>query len=231
MSIIIAISGVDDAGKTTLARKLMSEFNKHGFRVKFIEEYTYSSLIQKLRNTLLVRFGKSSTQIFKEEMNIAWFKQHPFLVQVWIYIVLVDWMFKLMFLPINIKSERKQFYKSDIIIFDRYIVDHLLDFEYLGYCNTFLRWIYINIYKLFKPHLHIILYSDPQTLLIRGRLKKKSYNKRFYEKKIKSYFKLYQVLKGINTNVLLLSSRSPASLNFYVARISDILGKKLVGRR
>jgi len=136
---IIAFSGNDGSGKTTISAHVYEKLKSLGMTVEYRRGFEYFFLrfplslfgkrIESMRETFLTRGAKKP----------SYFKLWPFLVWLdclftWIYYEFLR--------------------RSTIVLFDRYIHDFLVSWEYFGYSSKLVRYLYI---RSLMPRLSFIL--------------------------------------------------------------------------
>ncbi len=188
MMFIVAVSGYDGCGKTTIAKRLESFLKSSGFKVVYRHEYNYMLLSYFFKIPSEKRVEKYRREFLKGRKS--WFNSlWPLLV--WIDLFLQYIYFKLL--------------RGGIVIMDRYAFDHYLSFKYLGH----LTWLTETLYKLFpKPDLHIMLWVYP-TLAYQRKRQTHKYSLDYYRHLALEYLKLSERL-----NVPLVRSDSSVERTF-----------------
>jgi thymidylate kinase len=124
---IIAFSGNDGSGKTTISSHVYEKLKSLGMTVEYRRGFEYFFLrfplslfgrrIESMREAFLTRDAKKP----------SYFKLWPFLV--W-FDCLVTWIyFELL-------------RRGTVVLFDRYIYDFLVSWEYFGYSSKLIRYLY-----------------------------------------------------------------------------------------
>ncbi|MEM5867355.1 MAG: nucleotidyltransferase family protein [Candidatus Aenigmatarchaeota archaeon] len=182
---IIAFMGIDGSGKTTLARRFRERLRVLGLDVQYKAEFDYFLL-----GRFFQLFGKE--RVSKARMLFLTKKgenQKPSYFKVWPYLVWLDLFLEWLW--------NKLFKRNSVVIMDRYAYDFLMSWEWLGYANDYIRWLY---YHFPRPDVAFILDVSPTTAYLR---KKEShiYPLHFYEVQKKRYLNLAKALgiRIINT--------------------------------
>jgi thymidylate kinase len=176
---IIAFMGNDGSGKTTLAKEVVKMLKTLGMEVHYRVEFDYFLLshflrllgkekVSRARKVFLAKEGKECKRFY--------FKVWPYIV--WLDLFL-EWLWN------------KLFKRKSIIVMDRYAYDFLMSWEWLGYANAYLRWLYNHFPK---PDIGFILDVSPQTAYIRKR-KTHAYPLYYYKIQRKRYLSLAETLK------------------------------------
>lgn len=140
---IIAFMGIDGSGKTTLSKALYDKLKQQGIDVLYKEEFKYF-LLKYIFNLFGSRRVELLRKKFLEERRpLFYFRIWPFLIFLDFF---VEWVYIRLF-------ERKK-----IIIKDRYIYDFQVGWEWLGYSNRFVKWLYLHFPK---PDIIFICDVDP----------------------------------------------------------------------
>lgn len=116
---IIALSGFDGSGKTTIAKALVKELSKRGEKTIYIHGYEFSFMHGLLR--CLRGRGSLEDMVRRHDQRGAkkWY------LWLWPYFLLVDFSIKIILY--------KMIFFKTIFVFDRYIYDYLLSCYYQGY--------------------------------------------------------------------------------------------------
>jgi thymidylate kinase len=170
---IIAFMGNDGSGKTTLSKNFSRYLKEVGIENEYREEFKYFILsylfklfekkIKKIRIDFLKR---------KAKPKIRWY------FKLWPFLVLIDQFLFWLYLRI--------FKRNKIVILDRYVYDFLMSWEWLGYSNWFVRWLY---FRFPRPDIGFICDASPQTCYNRKR-KTHNYDLKFYEIQRSRYLNL-----------------------------------------
>ena len=176
---IIAFSGIDGSGKSSVASEVEKRFNFKGKPTKlvYIGEYFLLKYPLKLMHFVL----KTKFAGLKENPNQNPFlgiKKRPFYVKLWVIFVLVDnWL----------NYIRMTFWSVSgyTVICDRYFYDKLVGFEYHGYSNNLLSKMFLSLMPM--PNYFIVLDITPE--LANEREVSKAHNLQFYKTLKEIYFK------------------------------------------
>jgi len=148
MGILIALSGVDGSGKTTLGKIIMSYLEKkYKGRVRYVITFNHFLLKYILKSQISKRkreeFLKHNFHHQKLLNRILFF--------LWPYCVFVDNLLFVLY---------AKYLSRDIYIFDRYIHDFFVSFYHKGYVGD----IFKLLIKLFpKPNIHIYTICSAET--------------------------------------------------------------------
>lgn len=182
---IIAFMGNDGSGKTTLAKKFVGKLIALGVNVQYRAEFDYfllSHLFQLLGKEKVSRARKSF--LIKEDRvwRHAYFKAWPYLV--WADLLL-EWIWN------------KLFQHSKVTVMDRCSYDFLMSWEWLGYGNSYIRWLYTHFPR---PDLVFILDVSPTTAFQRKKTDN-IHSLHYYKVQKKRYLDLAEILgiRIINT--------------------------------
>ncbi len=119
-NLLIAFSGMDGSGKTTVAKKLESYMKKKGFRVFFKHAHGYA-------------ISKNSFSI--DEKNIKRF--------CWLFFLLSPFMLLDSFFTYYFKYKPEL--EHNVIICDRYFYDKVARMLYYNITNNFIAGIYLSL--------------------------------------------------------------------------------------
>ena len=175
---IVAFIGNDGSGKTTISTHICNVLLSKGLKVYYKPEFEYF-----LVGYLLKIFGKYRENLLRSFVLITTGQKRKIIFRMWPYIVWLDFLFFWLFLRI--------FKKETIVIFDRYIYDFLISWEYLGYINSLLGLIYLAFPT---PDISFVCKVSPRVAFAR----KPHYNLNFYTIQTKRYATLARHL-GIKT--------------------------------
>ncbi len=158
---LIALIGLDGAGKTTLAHEVVQELGKIGKCAVYLTPFRY--VIFKPILTLIKNL-KRNKDITKNPLLIR--SKKPFFCELWPLLALFDnWCYYLFRIkPLLI---RKRW-----VICDRYFYDFAISFQYYGYTNKFINKIYLK----FLPSPHITFVLDVPANLAMKRAKELNIN-------------------------------------------------------
>lgn len=176
---IIAFMGNDGSGKTTLAKMFEDKLRNLGLDVHYRMEFDYFLLSRIFRLLNKERVNRYRWLFLTKEgrdRKPSYFKAWPYLV--WLDLLL-EWLWN------------KLLKRNSVVVMDRYAYDFLMSWEWLGYANARLRWLYTHFPK---PDLAFILDVSPLTAHLR---KKDShvYSLHYYKVQRKRYLKLAEILK------------------------------------
>jgi len=178
--VLIALSGCDGSGKTTIATSLDNILRRYGVKAKYRREFEYF-LLKYLLKLLGSKVEIERKKFLKKDGNASpadhlKYKLWPFLV----------------WLDSNLEIAYLKLFNRSLIIFDRSIVDHLAGFEYLKYINRNTRNLLLK-YSL-KPGLIIVLDAPPEVMYER---KKETHDYRldFYREQRERYLDMAMELK------------------------------------
>lgn len=216
---IIAVSGVDGSGKSTLTKNLHKHYLSQGQKVKlfYVGEYILLKYIVKILH-ILVGKKSSKEKKFHENKKIQSENEkysktaknvenpkiknseqtNPFLqkgkknifLQFWVLFTIIDNFF----VYSKLKYWSTKGYK---VICDRYFYDKLIGFQYHGYSNKFFSKIYLALTP--KPNIWIVLDVDEQTS--QNRETNGKHTIEFYTKIRKNYAKITKKVKSQQINV------------------------------
>lgn len=147
---IIAFSGNDGSGKTTHAKLIFNKLKLNNNKITYREEFNY-----KFIKFLLFPFSNSFINN-KRDLFLNSNKKYSVFFYGWIILVYLNCIIEYIIF--------KTMYKNRIVILDRYIYDYYLSFNYLGYTNKF---IYFLFNKFPNPDKGIMLFSSPEVNLKR----------------------------------------------------------------
>jgi thymidylate kinase len=166
---LIALTGNDGSGKTSLGERLEAELRKSHSRVRRLEEFNYFFL--NLSRKVLGQNKTAETQASIEATD-----PHPTLAtRLLPFIMLVDtslqtWYFKLC-------------KRSELIIKDRCVYDYLATWRELGVANSLVEFLYRHAPK---PDVTFYITVAPETSLARRTVQKDKNGAKsleFYQKK------------------------------------------------
>jgi len=218
---MMAFSGNDGAGKSTMAYSLYNLLRLCGVNVEYHEEFKH--FILQYVSKIMKKRVEYERRILK---RIPYRKGSSLKYRLWAIAVLIDSMLEREFSRI--------FRKEGLTILDRCIIDHLASFEYIGCLTNLTRKLFINAPR---PDLVIVLDAPPKLMYER---KKNTHNfpYRFYVIQQKRYYELakYLSLPLINTSKpinetleevvhILVKNISKRQENLVLHVLSDPLGK------
>jgi thymidylate kinase len=142
---IIAISGTDGSGKTTIAKSLTSLLAQKGYKTIYHEEFRYTFLgsvlkwiygdrLDDARDSYLGRRGRRGLV----------YKLWPYFLYVDCWVSYVKYGF---------------LHRDKIVIFDRYFYDFIIAFDGLGDLNALIYRLYL---ALPKPYIGVLLSVPPE---------------------------------------------------------------------
>jgi GT2 family glycosyltransferase/thymidylate kinase len=181
---IIAFMGNDGSGKTTISKEITKIFRGLGLRVFYKHEYEYFILKFLFKIVGMEKIGQERKKmIVKRERSWKYY--------IWPFMVWFDGFFQ--YLCFKLFIGRKA-----IVVLDRYLYDHYMSFDYLGYLTPLSRWMYLHFPK---PDVGIILWVDPYVAYERKK-DTHDYPVEYYERQTESYLKLARQLDipTINTD-------------------------------
>lgn len=168
---IIAFSGNDGSGKTTLCLEIKSALEKKGFSVEYRHEYNYL-ILKKVFALLGERLVENRRSKFlKKEVN----KKKGLDQFLWPFIVWFDNLFAYFYYKFS--------YRNKIIILDRYPYDMYLSFLYLGVNSKIQKFFF---YHFPKADVNLILYAKPEVAYKRKKATH-TYSLDFYQTQLKRY--------------------------------------------
>jgi len=176
---IIAFMGNDGSGKTTLAKKFVERLRALGVDVQYRTEFDYFLLSLFFRLLGKEKVSRSRRLFLTKESGAwkpAYFKAWPYLV--WLDLFL-EWLWN------------KLFKRNSVVVMDRYAYDFLMSWEWLGYANAYLRWLYAYFPK---PDLAFILDVSPLTAYQRKRYTH-VYSLHYYKLQRERYLKFAKTLE------------------------------------
>ncbi|MDK2372421.1 MAG: hypothetical protein QI197_03475, partial [Candidatus Korarchaeota archaeon] len=142
---IVAFVGNDGTGKTSLGKGLYSLLLELGVAASYREEFRYF-LLSYIFRILGGKISKLRSEFLSKD------NKHRRIFGLWPYAVLVDQLLLLAYLRIRKRKE--------VTILDRYVYDFLISWEWLGYSNKLIRYLY----KRFpRPDLVILCDASPET--------------------------------------------------------------------
>ncbi len=192
---IVALSGVDGAGKTTLSKEIVGRLSHDGVNSKFfyIGDYFLLSGVVKLLH-FFYKFLKQNKNIdnkFKQEENpFLGTNKKPPLLQFWVLFTILDNFLNYIWLSLYSCL-------GYIVVCDRYFYDKLVGFEYHGYSNKLLSWLYLKLTP--APDITFILDLDEKSS--RRRETHGAHTQEFYKQIRKKYHKLKSIIKCIVIDV------------------------------
>jgi len=181
---IMALSGCDGSGKTTIATSLINVPKKCGVKVRYRREFKYF-LLKYLLKLLGDRIEAERKKFMKMEGRLSSIDYLKY--KLWPFLVWLDSNLEIVYLKLLSKLSR------NLIVLDRCIVDHLAGFEYLGYIDKDIRNLLLRF--SLKPDLIIVLDAPPEVMYNR---KKKTHNYQldFYKEQRKRYLDMAMKLKA-----------------------------------
>lgn len=175
---IIAISGCDGAGKSTIIENILKEIKNQGTHITIVNEFDY--LLLKPIAAVLKRHPEVHSSFLEGEPRIR-----P-LTTIWAHLVYLDTFIRVMIYKIIRKN----------VIFDRYFVDYGI-----GFYNLTGRTYFIKLFKTgIKADLSIYCFADATTLYKRRLLQKRE--KSFYVKQLDTYHRYGSFDEEVDTSNL-----------------------------
>jgi len=206
--LVICISGVDGAGKTTLSYMLYDYFNCKGVKAKYLwlrwfAIFTYILYAYARLRHLTFKFKVTD----EEKVTVhAWFND-PLLRKLYPYILLLD-----IVIYFYISNIIARIMKVKVLILDRSFLDAIIDIiwdirhaKFL--CSSFVR----PIWEMVKPMKKIILDVDISTAIKRGR--KIPFNELVFKREVYKALAKYMNIPIINTSNITLYETLKIVLN------------------
>ncbi len=151
MGIIIALSGVDGSGKTTIAKIIMDYLKKKyktkKIKIKYIITFDHFLLKYILRFKISKKKRVEFLQCSFHEQRLL----NKVLFFLWPYCVFIDTLIFVLY---------AKYISEDIYIFDRYIHDFFVAFYRKGYVGNLFR-ILVKFFP--KPDIHIYVSCRAET--------------------------------------------------------------------
>lgn len=182
---IVTISGVDGCGKTTLGKQLATSLKCLGYDVIYRVEFNYFLLGYVKTFVNYIYPNKKRYEVFQKKILI----EHacPSIVgSIWVYLTFFDLLFEYIYFQI--------FKRNKIIIMDRCIYDFLVGWQWIGYSNRFVKWLYL---KFPSYNLSYILDIDPRVAYERKK-KEQANDLHFFSTLKKMYLDLFAKNKKIH---------------------------------
>jgi len=179
--VIIALSGCDGSGKTTLALTLYETLKACGIKTEYRKEFKYFLLKYILKALDKNKIFRERKKFLRKEKSIS--KIDHLKYKFWPFFVWLDSNLEILYL--------KLIKRSNIIILDRCIIDHLAGFEYLKYISKNTRNLLIK-YSI-KPNPIIILDNLPE-IMYKRKKKTHQYPLEFYERQRRRYLDIARKL-------------------------------------
>jgi thymidylate kinase len=176
---IIAFMGNDGSGKTTLAKEFVGRLRVLGMDVHYRAEFNYFLLGFLFRLLGEGKINKSRRLFLTKESKV----QKPVYFKIWPYLVWLDLLLELLW--------NRLFKHKSIIVMDRYAYDFLMSWEWLGYSDRLIRWVYLHFPK---PDIAFVCDAHPRICYSRKR-KTHNYSLEFYEVQRRRYLDLAGRLK------------------------------------
>ena len=178
---LIALSGCDGSGKTTIAINLVNFLKDCGVRVGYRREFEYF-LLKYVLKSLGDRANIERRKFLRKEdesSTVDYLKYKLWPLLVW--------------LDSNIETAYLKLSNRGIVVLDRCIVDHLAGFEHLKYIDENVRDLLLK-WSL-KPDLITVLDAPPEIMYERKR-RTHDYQLGFYKKQRKRYLNMAMKLKA-----------------------------------
>lgn len=182
---IVSFFGIDGAGKTTLSKGVVEKLSQRGIKSKYfyVGDWFLLSWVVKLLH-FFYNFFKQNDKVKQEENPFLGTSKKPLLLQFWVLFTIVDNFLNYL---------RLLFYSclSYVVVCDRYFYDKLVGFEYHGYSNKLLSWLYLKLTP--TPDITFILDLDEKTS--QRRETHGSHPLEFYKQIRKKYHQLQKMIK------------------------------------
>jgi len=180
---IVAFMGNDGSGKSTLSQLFFRKLKEEGYsKIEYRRGFEYFTL-----KYILKLFRLKSLEEKREILLDKKIKKKPLFFKItgliWPLIVWFDYL--VYFFYANLLQPKK------IIIFDRYAIDSLVGWEYFGYANPFLKWLYLIIPL---PTICFILDAPGEVTFQRSQFDHK-FSLEFYTAQRERYLKYAELLK------------------------------------
>lgn len=146
---LITFSGVDGSGKTTIGKLLAEGLKKRGFDITYKVEFKYFLLGYLKKFVNIITRNKKTSDIMQRKVLTE--KSYPLIIgKLWVYLTFFDLLLEFLYFKI--------FCRNRIIVMDRCIYDFLVGWQWIGYSDKFIKWLYLRF-----PHydLSYILDIDP----------------------------------------------------------------------
>ena len=194
---ILSFSGTDGSGKSTLSKLVYEKLLYEGFDVEYQRGFEHFLL------TIIIRLIGGKIEPMRDTFMTKNIKK-PSYYKLWPYLVWADNVLRLIYLKI--------FKKNKLIIFDRYILDFLVSWEYFDYGTSKLR----KLFLLFpKPEISFIIDAPAKITFGRSRFDHK-FPFTFYEIQRQRYLSLANTL---NLKIILTTRPVDETLNEILSEI------------
>jgi len=180
--VVVALSGCDGSGKTTLALKLEETLKMCGIKVQYRREFEYF-ILKHLLKLLGKKLDRERKKFLRRESSLTRFDCLKY--KLWPFLVWIDSNIEMLYL--------KLLKKDYLMLLDRSIVDHLTGFEYLKYIDKDMRNLLLR-YSI-KPNLIIVLDAPPEVMYERKR-ETHDYRLDFYREQRERYLDIATKLKA-----------------------------------
>lgn len=200
---LITLSGLDGAGKTTLARKTKGILEKHNKRVTVLTMYDDISLYSFFRKIRSFVFG-SQKQKPKNNSPVSSIARNV-LVRQFVYPIDAAIFFLRMLYECRVKG--------NVLIMDRYFYDSLADIFNSNRCGLFR----IGLFLLITPTPEIPIFVDVDA--IEAFKRKREYSVSLLNEKRKIYQKIFKLVK-----------KSVAIKNYHRGKTLQALNKIILHR-
>lgn len=183
---IIAFSGNDGSGKSTVASTFKLLMRNCGISVEYREEFKYFLLkyiLSMFKSSYIERERQKFVKGFRNNICLPKYR-------VWVWAVLLDSNVEYMYLKLAKRNK--------LIILDRCLLDHLASFDYLGCIGNLSRKFFLRTAKL---DLVVVLDAPPEIMFKRKKFTH-SHPAEFYYVQRDRYLRIARALKLpiINTN-------------------------------
>ncbi len=156
---LIALIGLDGAGKTTISKLLDISLRKQGLKVCVIQPFRYFLLKPVVAAArIVVKLLRRSSN--KDSHPLLFKGQKTLFVRQWPYLVALD---NLLYYIISIKPKLLLGY---YVISDRYFYDLAINFDYYGYSSACAGRFYRHVIP--KPDIAFVLDISPDIAMLRA---------------------------------------------------------------
>lgn len=149
---IIALSGVDGSGKTTLSKEIVERLKQKGLKAMrfYLGDYFLLSGFVRLLHFSQTLFRRESGRQIRGNPFLGT-RRKPTLLKFWLLVTMIDNFLNYI---------RLRYYSclGYLVVCDRYFYDKLIGFEYHGYSSQSLSWLYLKLTP--SPNLTFILDLD-----------------------------------------------------------------------